>query len=61
MDMEKVIEEYKSGDDARRLGLFLTYRELREQFSTIEQESSHDDFLILKFPWSKKRPSRRAA
>ncbi len=61
MDMEEVVEEYKNGDEAKRLGLFLTYRELREDFSRIEQNSPHDDFTILKFPWSRKHDGRQAA
>ena len=61
MDREKVVDEYKNGDEARRLGLFLTYRELREEFSRIEQDSPHEDFTILTFPWCKKRRTRRAA
>ena len=61
MNIEKVLEEYRDGDDGKRLSLFLAYRELRDQFSSIEQESSHDDFLIIKFPWSRKHHIERAA
>lgn len=61
MEIEKVLEEYRAGDDSKRLSLFLAYRELREQFSSIEQESSHDDFMIIKFPWSRKHHVERAA
>ncbi len=61
MNMEKVLEEYRDGDDSKRLSLFLAYRELRDQFSSIEQESSHDDFTIIRFPWSKKHHVERAA
>ncbi len=61
MDTEKVLEEYQNGDDGRRMSLFLTYRELREQFCSIEHESSHDDFTIIRFPWSRKRHVARAA
>jgi hypothetical protein len=61
MDTEKVLEEYRSGDDSKRLSLFLTYRELRDQFSSIEQESSHDDFNVIRFPWSRKHRVERAA
>jgi hypothetical protein len=61
MNIEKVLEEYREGDDGKRLSLFLAYRELRDQFSGIEQASSHDDFTIIKFPWSRKHHVERAA
>jgi len=61
MNIEKVLEEYREGDDGKRLSLFLAYRELRDQFSSIEEESSHDDFTIIKFPWSRKHHVERAA
>ncbi len=65
MDREKVLNAYRNGDESRRLGLFLAYRDLRDQFTLIEQESSPDDFLIIRFPWSrhrsKKQPLPRAA
>jgi len=61
MDTEKVLEEYRDGDDSKRLSLFLAYRELRDQFSSIEQESSHDDFTVIRFPWSRKHHVEHAA
>lgn len=61
MDREKVLEEYRNGDEGRRLSLFLSYRDLRGQFCSIEQESPHDDFTIVKFPWSRKSQVARAA
>ena len=61
MNIEKVLEDYRNGDDGKRLSLFLAYRELRDQFSSIEQESSHDDFTIMWFPWSRKHHVERAA
>lgn len=60
MNIEKVLEEYREGDDGKRLSLFLAYRELREQFGAIEQESSHDDFTIT-YPWSRKHHVEHAA
>lgn len=54
MNREKVLEIYRKGDADKRLSLFLGYRELREEFSLIEQESEHDDFVIISFPWSRK-------
>jgi hypothetical protein len=61
MNIEKVLEEYREGDDGKRLSLFLAYRELRDQFGSIEQESTHDDFTIIKFPWSRKHHVEHAA
>ncbi len=61
MNIEKVLDEYRDGDDSKRLSLFLAYRELRDRFNSIEQESSHDDFIIVKFPWRKRRDLQQAA
>ncbi|HTG02132.1 MAG TPA: hypothetical protein VK654_16235 [Nitrospirota bacterium] len=61
MDVLKVLEEYRNGDEGKRLSLFMAYRELRDQFAMIEEETSHDDFLILTFPWTKKRRLAQAA
>ncbi len=61
MNIEKVLDEYRDGDDSKRLSLFLAYRELRDRFNNIEQESSHDDFVVVKFPWRKRRDLPRAA
>ena len=52
MNREEVLEVYRKGDENRRLSLFLGYRDLREDFSRIDDETSHDDFVIIKFPWS---------
>ena len=61
MEIDKVLEEYRSGDESRRLSLFMAYRDLRDHFERIEQESSHDDFAIIRFPWSRKHHVERAA
>ncbi len=61
MDTRNVLEEYEKGDDGKRLDLFLTYRDLREQFSTIDQAGDHDEFVLFRFPWSRKRRLPRAA
>jgi hypothetical protein len=53
MNIETVLEEYRKGDESRRLSLFLAFRELRELFEQIEQESSHEGFMI-RFPWSRR-------
>ncbi len=54
MNREEVLDAYRKSDDSKRLSLFLAYRDLREDFSRIEQETPHDDFLIINFPWSRK-------
>lgn len=54
MDREEVLGAYRKGDENKRLSLFLAYRDLRDDFSLIEQESAHDDFVIIRFPWSGK-------
>lgn len=61
MDIEKVLDEYRNGDEGKRLSLFLAYRDLRDDFSRIEEESPHDDFTIIRFPWSRKHHVERAA
>jgi hypothetical protein len=61
MDILKVLEEYRKGDEGKRLSLFMAHRELREQFAMIEEETTHDDFVILTFPWSRKRRLAHAA
>jgi hypothetical protein len=61
MNIEQVLDEYRNADDSKRMSLFLAYRELRDSFSSIDQESPHDDFVIIRFPWSPKRDLPRAA
>lgn len=54
MNREEVLEVYRKSDENKRLSLFLGYRELREEFTAIELESEHDDFVLIRFPWSRK-------
>jgi hypothetical protein len=61
MDIEQILNDYRNGDESKRLSLFLAYREFREMFESIEQESLHEDFLLFKFPWSRKERIPRAA
>jgi len=61
MNIEQILDEYRKGDESKRLSLFLANRELRDHFSLIEQEIDHDDFTIIKFPWSRKHRVARAA
>ena len=60
MNIETVLEEYRKGDESKRLSLFLAFRELRELFEQIELESSHEDF-IFRFPWNKRHHLPKAA
>jgi len=61
MDVTKILEEYRNGDEGKRLRLFLAFRDLRDYFSRIDQESTDDDFSIVRFPWSRKHHVPRAA
>ncbi len=38
MDIDRILDAYRNGDEDTRLSLFLGYRELRDEFSCIEQE-----------------------
>jgi hypothetical protein len=61
MDIEKILDEYRNGDEGKRLRLFLAFRDLRDDFSRIEQESPDNDLVLFKFPWSRKHTVERAA
>ena len=53
MEIDMVLDAYRAGDENKRMSLFLEYRDLRDLFEQIEQESDHEDFVIA-FPWSGK-------
>jgi len=61
MNIEQVLDDYRKGDESKRLSLFLANRELRDHFGRIEQESDHGDFAVIRFPWSRKHRVARAA
>jgi hypothetical protein len=61
MDIEKILEEYRNGDESMRLRLFLAFRDLRDHFSEIEHERPNNDFALMGFPWIGKRHVPRAA
>jgi hypothetical protein len=61
MDIEKVLDEYRNGDEGKRLRLFLAFRDLRDHFGRIEQENRDDDLSVVRFPWSRKHHVSRAA
>jgi hypothetical protein len=47
MDIEKMLEEYRNGDEGVRLRLFLAFRDLRDHFSEIEHERQNDDVAFV--------------
>jgi len=61
MDVTTILEEYRNGDEGKRLRLFLAFRDLRDDFSRIEEECPDDDFSIVRFPWSRNNNVQRAA
>ncbi len=38
MDIDRVIRDYRTGNEDKRIILFLAYRDLRAEFSDIQQE-----------------------
>ncbi len=38
VDIDQIFRDYRNGDEDRRLSLFLSYRDLRSEFSRIEEE-----------------------
>ena len=61
MDSEQILDEYRNGDEGKRLRLFLAFRDLRDDFSRIDQENPDDDLVLFRFPWSRKHDLARAA
>ncbi len=61
MDIERVLEEYRDGDEGKRLRLFLAFRDLRDYFSRIDEECPDDDVFIVRALWSGKQHRARAA
>jgi len=37
---EQVLEAYKSSDESARMDIYMTYRELREEFEKLEAETT---------------------
>lgn len=50
MDIEQILDAYRSGDTDKRLSLFLGYRELRDEFNRIEQDDGTDRPLEKRGP-----------
>lgn len=46
--IERILDAYRNGDEDKRLGLFLGFRELRDEFSRIEQDIEAAHSLIMK-------------
>jgi len=61
MDIQKVLDEYLAGDEGKRLRLFLAFRDLRDYFVRIEQESHPADLSVIRFPWIRKHRIAHAA
>lgn len=49
MEIEQALNDYRNGDEDKRLCLFLTYREFRDEFSRIDQDNAVVQSPIL---WS---------
>ncbi len=39
--IDNIMNQYRDAGDARRLEMFLFYRELRDRFDSIEREETH--------------------
>ena len=46
MEIDRVLEEYRTGDADKRMSLYLYHRGLRDAFDTIEQEDPLDPFAV---------------
>jgi hypothetical protein len=49
MEIEQALNDYRNGDADKRMCLFLTYREFRDEFSRIDEDKAVDQSPIL---WS---------
>ncbi len=61
MSITDILEAYRTGDDDKRLSLFLAHRDLREIFISIEDELSHDYSRAVDIPWTGKERLPQAA
>jgi len=62
MNIDQVLDEYRQGDADKRMSLFLYYRELRNAFTSIEQENeSGGQCFTCLLPSRLFRPSDGAA
>ncbi len=55
MDVRAILDEYRKGDEGKRIRLFLAFRDLRDYFSYIDDETPVHDLTIPfpRFPWKK--------
>jgi hypothetical protein len=44
MDIDRILKDYRTGDEEKRLNLFLSYRDLRDEFSSIDEETERAAF-----------------
>ncbi|HWR73513.1 MAG TPA: hypothetical protein VN604_10105 [Nitrospirota bacterium] len=42
MQIERILDDYRAGSADKRMSLFLHYRELRDEFASIEQSDPAD-------------------
>ena len=50
MKVDQVLDEYRMGNADKRMSLFLYYRELRDEFSCIEQDDPADPSAVYCAP-----------
>ena len=55
LPLEEILIDYREGDLEKRLNLFLSYRSLRDHFSSIEQEEGLKGFINEKVTTTPKR------
>ncbi len=60
MDIEKILDAYRDGDEDMRMRLFLAFRDLRDHFSRIEQENPVVDFFAVSVRIGERRLTRAA-
>jgi hypothetical protein len=55
MDIKKILDEYRTGDEGKRVSLFLAFRDLRDYFSYIDDQNPVDltFFTFPRLPWKK--------
>ncbi len=55
MDIERILDAYRNGDEDKQLSLFLGFRELRGEFSRIERDAEAARSLTRRSPkWLKR-------
>jgi len=52
MGIEQILSDYRNGNEDKRLGLFMTYRDLRNEFSRIDEDVPVVQSPVLRHPTS---------